>query len=69
MLCDGGFFACSSLSMKYAVSLGFDAANKLVGQDAQNLVCMTVIKKTARSEDLAAFGKASDGFLRKLTAV
>ncbi|MCA6429408.1 MAG: hypothetical protein IM613_08255 [Cytophagales bacterium] len=24
--------------MKYAVSLGFDAANKLVGQDAQNLV-------------------------------
>lgn len=28
-----------------------------------------VIKKTTRSEDLAAFGKASDGFLRKLIAV
>ena len=69
MLRDGGFFACSSLSMKCAGSLGFDAAKKVVGACAQNLVCMTVIKKTARSEDLAAFGKASDGFLRKLTAV
>ena len=31
VLRDGGFFACSSLSMKCAGSLGFDAANKLVG--------------------------------------
>ena len=38
VLRDGGFFACSCLSMKCAGSLGFDAANKLVGPNAQNLV-------------------------------
>ena len=31
VLRDGGFFACSSLSMKCAGSLGCDAAKKLVG--------------------------------------
>ncbi|MCA4896251.1 MAG: hypothetical protein ING84_14725 [Cytophagales bacterium] len=45
VLRDGGFFACSSLSMKCAGSLGFDAANKLVGPNAQNLVCDDVNKK------------------------
>jgi len=31
VLSDGGFFALLSLSMRCAGSLGFDAANKLVG--------------------------------------
>ena len=39
MLRDGEFFALSSLSMKCAGSLGFDAAKKVVGLNAQNLVC------------------------------
>jgi hypothetical protein len=54
--------------MKCAGSLGFDAANKLVGPNAQNLVCDDVNKKN-RPIYLAAFCKASDGFLQKLIAV
>jgi hypothetical protein len=45
VLSDGGFFALLSLSMRCAGSLGFDAANKLVGPNAQNLVCDDVNKK------------------------
>ncbi len=68
VLSDGGFFALLSLSMRCAGSLGFDAANKLVGPNAQNLVCDDVNKKN-RPIYLAAFCKASDGFLQKLIAV
>ncbi len=68
VLSDGGFFALLSLSMRCTGSLGFDAANKLVGLYAQNLVCDDVNKKN-RPIYLAAFCKASDGFLRKLIAV
>jgi hypothetical protein len=55
--------------MKCAGSLGFDAITKLMGAIRSEFGLHDGNKKTARSEDLAAFCKASDGFLRKLIAV